>query len=120
MSQNALVVFSDDTDIWWLKGLRRGYRHCFVVVETIAGWVSIDPLLHQTEIVGLGDMPQDVLENWLKAEGYTIVPVPTMPPNTHRYFRPAFSCVGHIKRIIGVTTPTVVTPWQLYNFLLKP
>jgi hypothetical protein len=104
MSDNILVVFSDDTDVRWLKGLRHGYRHCFVVMETIAGWVSIDPLLHRTEIIGLGDIPRDTLEDWLKAEGYSVVPARIAPLPRYRYLRPAFSCVGHIKRILGIAT----------------
>lgn len=119
MSQTILVIFSDDTDVWWLKGLRRGYRHCFVVTETIAGWVSVDPLLYRTEIIGLGDIPREMLEDWLKSEGYIIVPATIAPLKKQIWPRPAFSCVGHIKRILGITAPTVLTPWQLYKFLQK-
>ncbi len=120
MPQNILVVFSDDTDIWWLKVLRRGYRHCFVMVDTIAGWVSIDPLLRQTEIIGLGNIDHDVLTEWLISEGYTVIGATIRPLEKHVLPIPAISCVGHIKRILGITTLKVLTPWQLYNYLLKP
>lgn len=27
---DALVVFSDNTDLWWLRWLKPGFRHCFI------------------------------------------------------------------------------------------
>jgi hypothetical protein len=51
------VVFSDETDLPFLKCLRRGFRHCFVVIRDRGHWISYDPLAHYTELF-LVDVPE--------------------------------------------------------------
>ena len=48
--QNAWVVFSGQTEISWLKFLRPGFRHCYVLINDGERWTSIDPLSHITEV----------------------------------------------------------------------
>ncbi|MBK8174224.1 MAG: hypothetical protein IPK66_02725 [Rhodospirillales bacterium] len=54
---NAIVVFSDDTELFFLKWFRRGFRHCFVAVCIDDCWIIYDPLSHQTHfslVKGIG------------------------------------------------------------------
>ena len=46
----AFVVFSGQTDLKWLKTLKPGFRHCFVLLETGGHWVVYNPLSNRTDI----------------------------------------------------------------------
>lgn len=113
------VVFSGQTDLWWLRALKPGFRHCFVLMHDGQCWVSYDPMSHYTDITvhhmpGFFDMP-----GWLEGRGMTVAPATI--DKTHG--RPApfgiFSCVEAVKRVIGLHSGFVVTPWQLYRALQR-
>ena len=115
--QRLWVVFTDQTDLWWLKILPKGFRHCFVLIHDGRNWITVDPLSSRMEIV-VQDVPQDFdLPAWLKSEGHIVLrarkmereakPAPMMP----------FSCVETVKRILGIHARGVITPWQLYQHL---
>lgn len=113
----AWVVFSGQTDLPWLWVLRRGFRHCFVILRANDKWISIDPLAHKTE-VGLHSLPSDFdLPSWLKNRGLTVIetdvrqaPKQSAPPML-------FTCVEMVKRILGMHDWRILTPWQLYRRL---
>ncbi len=114
-----LVVFSDDTDLWWLKWLKRGFRHCFVVMRLGGQWVAIDPMAHHVQIT-VPQLPTDFdLKNWFCAQGLRVIegyPAPALL----RCYPPIFlSCVELVKRILGVRHPLIITPSQLYQYLLS-
>ena len=73
MPDEYYVVFSDHTDLWWLKFLRRGFRHCFVIIRLGDVWICADALAHKTEIMRL-DIPDsfNVLQ-WLEEAGDIVV-----------------------------------------------
>ena len=48
--QMAWVVFSDETDLSYLKILKRGFRHCYLLMSDGQKWFSIDPLAHMTQV----------------------------------------------------------------------
>ncbi len=113
----ALVVFSGQTDVWWLKFLRREFRHCFVFVRMGERWVAIDPMLHHWD-VSLPDIETSFdLKAWLEDQGYRVIETKILIPE-RRYFPPLFlSCVEVVKRIIGLQKPYILTPYQLYRYL---
>ena len=114
------VVFSDETDLLFLKCLRRGFRHCFVVIRDRGHWISYDPLAHYTELA-LVDVPETFdLLGWLSAQGMRVVKVPPHICPKQRILPPVmFTCVVAVKRIIGMRGWWVFTPWQLYRVLEK-
>lgn len=115
--RRALVVFSGGTDLRWLGLLKRGFRHCFVALDDGARWITVDALSHRTEIV-VHDLPPGFdLAGYYRRKGLVVVeavPRPVArrpaPPEPH-------SCVGSIKRLLGIRARRIVTPWQLYRFL---
>lgn len=117
--EKALVVFSGETDLAYLKLLRPGFRHCFVVLHTPGRWLSIDPLSHMTRI-DLMDFPGEFdMAALLRREGLCVVettlreaPLLPAPPML-------CTCVEMVKRILGIHRWTIVTPWQLYRYLLR-
>lgn len=113
----ALVVFSGQTDLSYLKLLKPGFRHCFVMLKAGDKWISIDPLAHMTRV----DLhqPESELSGLLSEHNLTVVathlreadPVPSAPM--------LCTCVEVVKRILGIQCWHVVTPWQLYRHLLR-
>jgi len=113
----ALVVFVDQIDLPWLRWLRRGFRHCFVVVETPQGWIACDPLSNRTELGCIVGPSAGELAKFYRSAGLCVVEttVKKAPPR----LAPVrlFTCVEAVKRVLGVHAPWALTPWQLYRLL---
>jgi len=116
----ALVAFTGQAGLWWLRLLRPGFRHCFALIECDDGWVICNPASHRTEIRSIGRPAFADLLDWLFAEG-TIVAVcrPADVPRRMAPVRP-YTCVEAVKRLLGLRAPGVFTPWQLYCHLVRP
>ncbi len=118
--QRAWVVFSGQTEISWLRFLKPGFRHCYVLINDGERWMSVDPLSHLTDISVHHHVPVDFdLPGWLNARGNRVVKAPLRRDVT----RPApfmlFTCVEAVKRVLGIHCRKVVTPWQLYRHLTQ-
>jgi len=113
----ALVVFTGESDIWWLRVLRPGFRHCFAVIGDHGRWIIYDPLCHRTEITVLEDIPLWRIVAWYCRLGYLVVPW-TMR-HTPRRCPPwrLYTCVEAVKRALGIDAPMAITPWNLWMFL---
>lgn len=116
----ALVVFADDSSLRRLRPLRRGFRHCFVVVCSGAGWVICDPLSHRTDLAIVTGLTADELTQWYRRHGLRVVATRLRPaPRRPAPIRP-YTCVEAVKRVLGMHAPWVLTPWQLYRSLSQP
>ncbi|CCG41975.1 hypothetical protein [Magnetospirillum molischianum] len=113
----ALVVFSGQAELHWLRLLRPGFRHCFVVLGAAEGWISMNPMAHRTDLTVL-PVPADFdLVGWYRARGLTVLEtVLRQPPRRQAPWRP-YSCVEAVKRILGIHDGFVLTPWQLFRFI---
>lgn len=119
MPDEIFVVFTDQTDLWWLKFLRRGFRHCFIIMRFADIWISVDALAHKTEIMRI-DLPDGFnLPQWLEAQGDSVIQHHIQPPKLKPLWPAIFSCVETVKRSLGLRRPFIFTPWQLYQFLKK-
>ncbi len=119
MPDEILVVFTDQTDLWWLQFLRRGFRHCFIVMRYSDIWISVDALAHKTEVVRI-DLPDEFsLRKWLESQGDKVILCRPAQTELKLLWPAVFSCVESVKRILGLRKPFIFTPWQLYRFL-KP
>ena len=116
----AWVVFTGEAPLWWLRWLRPGFRHCFVVLNDGARWVLVDPLAAHTEVRVLdGPVSADV-PGWYRRRGHAVVRA-SVRRDRRRVAPPApFTCVEAVKRVIGLADPAVLTPWQLYRRLAAP
>ena len=118
--QQVWVVFTGHTDIAWLKILKPGFRHCFVLLNDGNNWISLDPLSAYTDIEihhhieAVFNLPQ-----WLESQGYQVVQA--VIDKDHKTPAPVmiYSCVEFIKRVLGIHARTIITPWQLFNYLIK-
>lgn len=121
-TQRALVVFSGKTELTWLRMLRPGFRHCFVIIENIShegavSWVLYNPLSTGTQLAVWSSANDETVRIWLVQQGYEVL-VARAIPATERVFcwRP-YTCVEAVKRLLGLHAPQVFTPWQLFNAL---
>lgn len=115
----AWVVFSGEADLWWLKILKPGFRHCFVVARDGNHWIVLDPLSPHLELAVLPLPSSFDLPLWLHKQDMKVIHAPI-----HRQYNKAapfhwFSCVEVIKRFLGIHARRICTPWQLYCFLTK-
>lgn len=116
--QEMWVVFSGETDLPWLKMLKPGFRHCFVLINDGQRWMSVDPLSSHTEVLVYHHvMASFDLPSWLESRGYTTLQAGS--PLDHKRAAPLmmFSCVEAVKRLLGIHKRFILTPWQLYQFL---
>lgn len=119
-SLSAWVVFSGHTDISWLKFLKAGFQHCFILLNDGRRWMSIDPLSPYTDIQIYHHISPDFdLPSWLEVQGDKVVYANIK--RNHKKAAPCmvFTCVESIKRILGIHKRFIITPWQLCKFLEK-
>lgn len=118
--QRAWVVFSGKADLPWLRFLKPGFRHCFVLLHDGLHWFSCDPMLNRTEIRVHRHVPADYdLPSWLAGRGLTVVPA--RMERAHKSPAPwmFYSCVEAVKRVLGLRRFFIFTPWQLYRHLIQ-
>lgn len=113
----AWVVFSGQTELSWLKILRPGFRHCYLLLNDGDHWITFDPLSNYTDINVHPLPPSFNLPLWLSARGYTIVRAPLRRVKKQAPWMP-HTCVEAVKRVIGLHARFILTPWQLYRHLI--
>jgi len=115
--EDAIVVFSGETNLKSLKILRPGFRHCFVLVRRQDCWVIYDPLSHRTDLAVIVGPSLGELAEWYRLKGlHVLETMVRRAPLRSAPLRP-FTCVEAVKRVLGIHAPWITTPWQLYCFL---
>lgn len=112
----ALAIFHGRGDHWLAPLLKRGFSHVAAALEVAPGrWVLIDPGLGtpKVEIVEADDIATK-----LAAEGMTTVDVETREIEARSPFL-ANTCVGVVKKLLGVSAPFALTPYRLYRHLRR-
>lgn len=114
--QKAWVVFTNQTDLPWLRVLRPGFRHCFVILHDGRRWLSVDPLAGRMEIQSLDVAGEFDLPRWLEEQGHIAIRAKI---HEHRKLMPLMplTCVEVVKRVLGIKARSVITPWQLYRHI---
>lgn len=115
----ALVVFSGKTEVPWLRILRPGFRHCYVLIQTCGHWVIYNPASHRTDIHVFGAYPYAAFVDWLFKQGDIVAACRiSHTPKRFAPIRP-YTCVEAIKRLLGIRAAGIFTPWQLYLYLTE-
>ncbi|MBN1783375.1 MAG: hypothetical protein JW812_00205 [Alphaproteobacteria bacterium] len=112
----AYVLFRDEKKLKLLRILKKGFRHCAVILESENHWLYIDQTFFQTEMRVWPKelMPLDVF----KREGWMILKTNPPPFQKENVFRFGWvDCVSVTKRIFGIKKWGIYTPHQLYQFL---
>lgn len=115
----AIVIFSGVATKGWLRLLKQGFRHCFVAVAVGDCWIILDPLSHRTSLAIVEGYSAEDLTAWYEKHGLTTV------RTTLRHAPPRMAplapttCVEAVKRVLGIHAWPLVTPRQLYDYLLR-
>lgn len=117
--QIGLVVFSGQVSRWWLRFLKKGFRHCFITLGNGQNWLTIDPMLHKIEVVIQPVAGDFDLEKWYLEQGYQVLKTNLSAVQLTPAPLGLFTCVEVVKRIIGIHNFRIITPYSLYKFLLK-
>jgi hypothetical protein len=117
----VLVIFADHAACPWLRPLRRGFRHCFVVMRAGSVWLACEPLKDRIELDALA-VPEDFdLAAFYCQQGHRVLLGERLPARARSRFALApMTCVTVVKRLLGIDAPWVWTPWQLYAHLSGP
>jgi len=115
----AVVVFCDRTDLWWLRILRPGFRHCFVVLFSPPFAIGIESLATGLAIVDFGVTTPHDLTRSFRDQGYRAVIVPCRGRGARSLGPAPFSCVESVKRAIGIARPEIITPHQLWKYFCR-
>ncbi len=113
------VVFSDTTDLPILKCLKRGFRHCYILLSDGQKWFSIDPMAHMTEVAAHTFNTAFNLPLWIESQGETVIAVEMTAAEKKPAPLMLLTCVEMVKRLLGIQSRWIFTPWQLYAHLLK-
>lgn len=119
---DAYVVFEDNTNLWWLKFLKKGYRHCYILLrlQNTNLWLEINPMSNQLFLLLHADSLELDYISYLKNKKLSTVleieiqdaPIKCAPIGF-------FTCVELVKRIIGIHSFFTITPYQLMNKIKK-
>ena len=114
------VVFEDSNSLWWLRFLKKGFRHCFVLLVSRENNLAIllNPKSNQIDIqlfhncdinklinAFLSVHHRTILRVHLEVAPYKVAPIML------------FTCVEFVKRILGIHSVSTLTPYQLYKKL---
>jgi hypothetical protein len=116
-TQRAWVVFTDEDRIFWLRWLRAGFRHCFIILNDGDHWLAMEPLAHATEVTVLPSPPDFNLPEWLQGQGHQVVEAALQRDSQRTAPLAPMNCVEAVKRVLGLRRPLIVTPYQLYMHL---
>jgi len=116
--RKAWVVFSGKTDIPLLWTLKKGFRHCFIILEDDSNWITLDPLCSSTEILTIKKEAHTLsLPQWFLSQGHIIIPAKFF--ENRKVYLPfsLLTCVGTIKNILGINRLLIQTPHQLFKYI---
>ncbi len=119
LPDEVYVVFVAETEIWWLRLLKQGFRHCFIVMRRDDQWVIFDPLAHQLLIDIVADEPGIDPVIWYTGLGHKVVPCTLTSAAAKVAPVGPFTCVEAVKRVLGIHCRKMLTPWQLYRYLVE-
>ena len=116
----AVVVFVEETRLPKLRRLKPGFRHCYLYLRVERGWIGLDPLSHVWEIRDFPDWDRGAdLAAHLRRLGQCALTVPIFEPPARLAPPLPVSCVEAVKRLIGLHSWSVRTPWELFLLAKK-
>ncbi len=114
----ALILFSGESSLRRTVVLRRGFRHCAVLLERQTWWLFLNPLASGLLRARVAATDPEDLSRAYRTLGWTVLEV-CRSGSPGRAARPGQrqSCVAFTKRAIGLRAPGVVTPHQLFRHI---
>ena len=112
------VGFSDNTTIPVLRLLKHGFRHCFIFFGDESNTFVLDPISNR---IDLSFLPIGVksMVRIFESKNIKIVYVPERFNTKKISTSGIFTCVEVVKRVLGISKISIITPFRLYKFLIK-
>ncbi len=112
------VGFSDNTTIPVLRLLKHGFRHCFIIFGDESNTFVLDPISNR---IDLSFLPIGVksMVRIFESKNIKIVYVPERFNTKKISTSGIFTCVEVVKRVLGISKISIITPFRLYKFLIK-
>lgn len=113
----AWVIFQNQNSLWWLRFLRRGFRHCYILIPLEENsFLELNPGSNQLFVTlhrfGAGyDYPAYLSS----CSGVKVCAVSINEAPLHCAPWAPFTCVEFVKRFLGIHDFKVITPYQLYK-----
>lgn len=110
-----VVVFGEQAGLAKLRWLKPGFRHCWAYLPGDAGWTALEAMSHRVDIKHFyGWNPAADLAAHLRRQGWCALTVPRLDPPRRLAPPLPFSCVELVKRLIGLHSWSIRTPWELF------
>ena len=109
----ALVVFSGQGNHPLARFLRKGFKHCFVVVKVGECYIRVDNMVGRPVLDVVCSSDYD-LAGFYRDEGY-IVKETQQEDRLGLWPFVERNCVGLVKAILGLSAPFIITPYRLYR-----
>jgi hypothetical protein len=118
------VVFCDSDVLWWQIFLKKGYRHCFLILADKANnYLFIDTTDNRIIFNLLESDKNDNIAELCASLNATLLKIPMVKIMDNIKKRKApmsvLNCVQLIKRILGIHKRNILTPWNLFMYLQK-
>ena len=112
------VAFEDTNCLWWLKFLKPGFRHCYVILVAFEkhAVVLLNPRSNRIDVeLYTSCNTKKFMTEFARKEGVSLCRVHM----EETVFKPApfmvFTCVEFVKRVLGIHNISIITPYQLYK-----
>ena len=116
--ESFYVGFSDETTIPVLKLLKHGFRHCFLFFVFFYNSFILDPISNRIDL-SFVPISIDYLVELFEKNNIKMVYIAERFENKKISTSGVFTCVEVVKRVLGISKPFIITPFRLYNFLIK-
>lgn len=113
------IVFTD-SGRWnvWDVFTSKGFRHCFAFRWDGYNWILIDPLGSWLEVQVMPYTHEDNVPQMMIELGHKVLYVKKNRENRF-ILRGIMTCVNIMKHLLGVKSWWIITPKQLYNYLVR-
>jgi hypothetical protein len=112
-TNDAIVLFQDGSQHWYRGLLKRGFRHCAIIIKTGDYWVLFDPNLGYVRTKVMAPASYDMLSHYDKSKILAVRTYVRIPANRSPFFWG--NCVGVVQALLGISNPFIITPHQLYK-----
>lgn len=105
---SSYVVFNKGNSHWIAKLLHKDISHCFTITPDKGKWIVCNRALDSFDLYTINNHSDILSESYVikvKAE-----------PNRLGLFS-LNTCVGQVKRQLGIRKPFIWTPYQLFKYL---
>ena len=116
-TETFYLVYTDDADSpWFLRYLKKGYKHVYLVKFDGLFWIKLEYTLGFQDIRVLPYDMYDSIETIIGDEKYQKVTVRRKIKRYRTFIAPP-SCVEAMKSVMGLREYFLLTPWQLFNYV---